>query len=440
MFEEICLVCGKQLLDDGYELSLSPDPPTCSPPHSLAYCSEGCQSIDTSSPSISSASSAVSSPNLGYATGGDVPALVPSALGSALNQYAFRSRHHYSVSSSSASSTSCSALTDDDDDDAAIVSVSSYRYKAFHNSVDSIYEGSSKSANFADCIKPSLLSYARRPSGTNNRSTVSNPHKLTSPNHVDDAPRSAPLHSHMSTDDDGGYSDIGFSSRDESDAEFHALKPTKPKRSRASLPGYFSLLQMSSPSEGKRSSPMSSSSAHTIARPSPPTPKLPLAGLTLSSTTVPSLITHATPRGRRRAPEASRSSRYSGDSSSRSSSRTRSRRPSHFSPGPPRSHVPDESDDERVIGWSASALARGRAPVRRNSSPPPKMMLSSIALEDHNRALAAKADAALAPAYRRIRGRTKPEPFDDTYAPGFGHGRSGLVDRERVGGRPTRAL
>ncbi|KAF8077732.1 hypothetical protein FPV67DRAFT_1443328 [Lyophyllum atratum] len=425
MFEEICLVCGKHLNDDA-----------------LAYCSEDCQSQDTSSPSISSASSAVSSPNLGYATGADVPALVPSALGSALNKYT-RGRHHYSVSSSSASSTSWSAVTDDEDDGAPF-GVSSYRINRFHESADSLYEGSSKSANFLDSMKPSALSYARRPSGTNNRSTVSNPHGRTSSSHVQEAPRSAPLHSHLSIpDDDAGYSDIGFSSRDESEPEFHITKPvsTKSKRNRASLPAYFSLLQMSNLADGTHISPVSSSSGKTIARRSPPTPKLsklPSASLTHSSSTLSSTAPHPTPRGRRRVQGGSRGSWCSGDSSSRS--RSRGGLP-QFNSAAFYSQE-SQADDEGATDWSSvSGLCRGRAPVRRSISPPPKMMLSTVALEDHNRALAtaSRAEGALSPGFRKTRGRAKAEV--DVDAPGFGYGRSGLLDRERaLGGRPSRVL
>ncbi|GLB34734.1 hypothetical protein LshimejAT787_0202990 [Lyophyllum shimeji] len=425
MFEEMCLVCGKHLDDDA-----------------LAYCSEDCQSQDTSeSPSISSASSAVSSPNLGYATGGDVPPLVPSALGSALSKYA-RGRHHYSVSSSSASSTSWSVATDDEDDGS--LGVSSYGVSRWHESEDSLYEGSSKSANFVDSMKPSpsALSYARRPSGTNNRSTVPNPHGRASA-HVPEVPHSSPLHSHLSTDDDAGYSDVGFSSRDESESEFHVTKPVSPpksKRNRASLPAYFSLLQMSNLSDGKRISPVSTSSGNTIARRSPPTPKLSLAGLTHSSSTIPSIASHTTPRGRRRVQGESRGSRCSGDSSSRSHSRSRRALPS-FSQEALYSQE-SQTDDEGFTDWSsAPGLSRGRPPVRRNSSPPPKMMLSTDALEDHNRALAAasRAEGALPSGFRKTRGRFKPEA--DVDAPGFGCGRSGLLARERgLGHRTGRVL
>ncbi|KAG6868832.1 hypothetical protein C0993_009714 [Termitomyces sp. T159_Od127] len=387
-----------------------------SPPHSQAYCSEDCQSQDASSPSMSSASSAVSSPNMGYATGADVPPLLPSALGSALTKYA-RSRHHHSVSTSSASSWS--AVTDDEDEPSP--GLSNYHAKAFYESADSLYDAKPPQ-NHLDTIKPSsALSYARRPSGTNNRSMVSNPHPRTTSTHVHDIPRSAPLHSHLSTDDDGVYSDVGFSSRDESEPEFLVTKlgsSQKSKRSRASLPAYFSLLQMT----GKRVSPVSSSSNHTISRISPPTPKVALASINLP---------RSTPRGRRRVADNERAIRSSGESISRSPSRPR-RISARFSAAG--LSCSREADDEDALDRSSvPGLTRGRPTVRRNSSPLPGMMLSADALNNHNRALAAAAmrtDGAHSPFPHETRGRLKVET--DVDAPGYGIGRSGLLHRARA--------
>ncbi|KAG6889820.1 hypothetical protein C0995_014297 [Termitomyces sp. Mi166 len=419
MFEDQCLVCGKPLDDDVYVFPLLSTPPL-TVHHSQAYCSEDCQSQDASSPSISSASSAVSSPNLGYATGGDVPPLLPSALGSALTKYA-RSRHHHSVSTSSASSWS--AVTDDEDE--SYPRLSSYHSKAFYESADSLYDGNSKSANHLDTLKPSsALYYARRPSGTNNRSMVSNPHPRTNLAHVHvhDIPRSLPLRSHLSTDDDGVYSDVGSSSRDESEPEVPITKlvsSQKSKRTRASLPAYFSLLQMT----GKRVSPVSSSSNHTISRISPPTPKVPLASVNLP---------RSAPRGRRRVADHDHEGRSSGESSSRSLSRSRRTLAQLGIAG--LSCCSREADDEDALdNSSVPGLTRGRPAVRRNSSPPPTMMLSADALNNHNRALAAAAmrtDGAHSPFPHETRGRLKVET--DMDAPGYGIGRSGLLHRARV--------
>ncbi|TFK42348.1 hypothetical protein BDQ12DRAFT_719228 [Crucibulum laeve] len=431
MFEEVCLVCGKHLQDDG-----------------LAYCSEDCQSIDLASPSISSSSSALSSPHLGYTAGGDVPALIPSALGSALKEY--RGRGHYS--SSSASSTSWSVATDDEDD--AIGAHSEY---SFHDG-DSIYEGSFKSAGCGYPMRPSALSYARRPSGTNNGSNYSNNgdrHASSgSSGHVRGYPRSAPIHSHSSTEDDDSCSDFGFSSRDPFDGEEsdlpspqevqHAIpksSTTKAKRSRnrASLPAYFSLLQITSPAAEARSSPMSSSSAQTVARPSPPTPKLVHAhGLNHS---IDAMTIHVTSRGRRRVPGDSMSSHRSGHSSSHSRSRSRHVYVGH-SPNVTerlRARLDSKGSMEKVFDWSSvpGLPVRGRTAIRRNSSPPPKMAM--IAMEDgRSLALAAARNAEVmerSSSRPQARGRARAEELDgrgvSREAPGYGHGRSGLVNRER---------
>ncbi|KAG5735815.1 hypothetical protein E4T56_gene7948 [Termitomyces sp. T112] len=399
MFEDQCLVCGKPLDDDVQ-----------------AYCSEDCQSQDASSPSISSASSAVSSPNMDYATGGDVPPLLPSVLGTALAKYA-RSRHHHSVSTSSASSWS--AVTDDEDEPYS--GLSNYHTKTFYESADSLYDGKPIQSHM-DTVKPSsALSYARRPSGTNNRSVVSNPHPRTNPVHVHDIPGSAPMHSHLSTDDDGAYSDVGFSSRDDSEPEVHITKlasPHKAKRNRASLPAYFSLLQMNA----KCASPVSSSSNHTISRISPPTPKLPLVSVNLP---------RATPRGRRRVADHDRENRSSGESNSRSPSPLRWVPALVNTAGLSCSREADDEDAQDNL--SLPGLTRGRPAVRSNSSPPQVMMLSADALNNHNRALAVAAmrtDGAHSPFPHETRGRLK--VVTDVEAPGYGIGRSGLLHRTRV--------
>jgi hypothetical protein len=439
-----------------------------------AYCSDDCQNIDLTSPSISSASSTRSSPHLPYAVGGDVPALVPSALGSALRNC--HGRDHYSISSSSASSTSWSVVTDDDDDDDDDdVGVGSEH--SFQDGADSIYDGSVKSASFLHSIRSSAMSYARRPSGTNNRSTVPLLHRRTSsgssPGHVGGVPRSAPIQSHASAEEDeADTSDFGFSSRDdlvhdqndhqpENDCETEKHKSTltkaKRKRNRASLPSYFSLLQVGGSSTDHRSSPKSSSSIHTVSRPSPPTPKLTLtaiAGFSIPNSSIaPPLVAsiQATPpRGRRREPGTSRGSRRSRNSKSRSRSWSRSRS-RHVVARPPDVEfeldlepVPLVSMDrknsvEHVVDWPP--MTRGRATLRRNSSPPPKMRLSIVALDDHNRANATlrKSVSGSATDTRKTRGRAQVQDLDGVgspvEAPGFGVGRSGLLDRrERATG------
>ncbi|KAF8965305.1 hypothetical protein BDZ97DRAFT_1904175 [Flammula alnicola] len=447
MFEEICLVCGKHLPEDG-----------------RAYCSDDCQHSDLSSPSISSSSSALSSPSMGYAAGGDVPALMPSALGNALQMYVGRGGQYIS---SSASSTSWSVLTDEEDEDAT------HRFGrneyGFHDTSDAIYDSSSKSPNFIYAINSAALSYARRPSGTNNPSTAPHLHRRlssgSSSEHVRGIPRSAPGLSHVSHDDDDSYSDFGFLSRDAldiDDADLHSekdwgvdIKPkypgaTKSKRSRnrASLPACFSLLQMSSPKKDSRASPVSSSSGNTIARPSPPTPKLPISNVSSQVEIVPSFplpSVHSTPRGRRREADKSRSSKRSGHSSaSRSYSRARRTRTAE-SPRLIEGPFVGVKDGNEGFDWSSSVPGlprRGREAIRRNSSPPPKMLMG---MEEPTQAFTAvrrpvdvDRSRSGGDAYPKTRGRARVEDLGgvglSSDAPGYGNGRSGLIHRERGAG------
>ncbi|KAF5389853.1 hypothetical protein D9757_003617 [Collybiopsis confluens] len=433
MFEEICLTCGKHLSDDG-----------------RVYCSDECKYLDTASPSISSASSALSSPHLAYAHGPEVPPLAPLALGSALRGY--HSRDHHSVSSS-ASSTSCSIFTDEDEDDSHFVSGSEGGYH------DDTVDVNAKASGLYPLLR-APLSYARRPSGTNNahaasRPLVRPPASRSFPGHVYSAPPSAPIHSHSfsqpSTDDEN-FSDFGSSSRDEvesysplttpeeeRDQKQSTLTKSKRARNRASLPAYFSLLQVSPP---RVSFSVSDSSGQSVARPSPPTPKLLSAGIPVHPFTAPpTTILQSTPRGRKRDLDLPRASRKPGDDSSSSRSRSRS----NFPLAPPAtaaeafrsqlSSTGSKSSMEKIHDWTAvSAVPRGRTAIRRNSSPPPKMIISDINLEQFNfPPRGRKADSTSRP---RPRGRVMVGELDgmggNLDAPGFGHGRSGLIQREQV--------
>lgn len=419
-----------------------------------AYCSDDCQHSDLSSPSISSSSSALSSPSLGYAVGGDVPALVPSALGSALKMYAQRTGYRVA---SSISSSSCGVATDDEDEEDLRPFVSG----DFGSMDPSDPDFGLKSPQ----LLPSALSYARRPSGTNNPYAAPHLHRRTSssmsPRHMRGYPRSAPISSSTLVDDDETFSDIGFSSwdgLDTDDVEIYSEKDwdatvqpkysgeakSKRTRNRASLPACFSLLQkMASPSKDARSSPVSSSSANTIARPSPPTPKLSLVDALAHvhiATSGPLTSVHTTPRGRRREADKSRSSRRSGSSHSRSRSRRVYAEGSPiFSEGP--KFVPPE---EEPFDWVAAAELprRGREALRRNSSPPPKlptgMESSSPIFLATRRTQETDRSKSRGSSRARTRGRARVEDLGgigfSTDAPGFGYGRSGLLDRERGAG------
>ncbi|KAJ7709605.1 hypothetical protein B0H17DRAFT_1155544 [Mycena rosella] len=412
MFEDICLSCGKEVADG------------------RPYCNDVCQNGDLTSPSLSSASSAFSSPHLAYAHGQDVPALVPSALGRALRAYTAHDR--YSASSSSASSTSWSVVTDDED-------------PGEYDLVE--FDGLSHSSNPG-------LSYARRPSGTNNRSTFPHLHRRTDSTEsaalICSLPQSAPSERLCPPgDDDDLLLDDSYAS--DFAPEDPARAPPVPststgttkarrKRNRASLPAYFSMLQIGAstvaaalPPPYPQASPISTSSGYTLTRPSPPTPKLSvIAGLAHAHarTAPPSAAIqpppqfpsvqqqHQTPRGRRRESAAS-PRRLS--SSSRSPSPARRR-----------------DSDEKVADWS-SALARerGRA-VRRNSSPPPQMQMlkgSASPLIIDLRRTASRSGSGSGSRVR-TRGRARAEELDGPWSPehpGMGHGRSGLISRARRG-------
>jgi len=399
MFEEICLTCSKHLRDDG-----------------RAYCSDECENLDMyNSPSISSASSALSSPYLDYTPGGEVPALVPSALGTALSN-GFQKRGRYSISSSSASSASWSVFSDTEEEAHASVG---FEDDAAYDADDVAV--STRSAGLLHPCKSSGLSYARQPSSTNNRSTIPLLHRRTS------STSSSGLRQTPSTaaDDADSVSDVPSSFHEkkllEQEREAHKLTVTsnsKKSRNRASLPAYFSLLQVTSPQ--RISPPLSSSSGNTVnlnAHGSPPTPKL--ATLLAVSALCPAA--EAAPRGRRRQPDTSRSSR--------SHSRSRARQQT-LVPGP-RERQDSRSSVEQVFDWTCAPLSRGRPSVRRNSSPLPKMMSSMQQFEESPFVANSIKET------RKRRGRVKLEELGDSSsrdAPGYGNGRSGIRERERYHG------
>ncbi|KAG2349530.1 hypothetical protein BDR05DRAFT_955409 [Suillus weaverae] len=393
MFEEICLVCSKHLRDDG-----------------RAYCSDECENSDMyNSPSISSASSALSSPYIDFTPGGEVPPLMPSALGTALSSN-FQKRGRHSVSSSSTSSTSWSLFTDAEEEGYASVGIddeAAYDGDGLESGVSG--DSFARSAGFLHPCKSSGLSYTRQPSATNNRSTIPLLHRRTS-----STSSSGFGQVHSSAEDDAdSISDVLFHEKpSEREREHNKLTITskyKKSRNRASLPAYFSLLQVSSPQ--RSSPPLSTSSGNTINRASPPTPKL--ASL-LAISGIRS-VTEVTPRGRRR----------EHTTSSRSNSRSRARQQT-LVPGP-RERQDSRSSVEQVFDWTCAPLPRGRPSVRRNSSPLPKMASSIQQFEEtpfvnsidetHERRGRFKRNELSGPSSRD--------------APGYGNGRSGLRERVR---------
>ena len=365
--------------------------------------------------------------------------------------------NRYNVSSSSASSASRS-FTDDDEEEYHFGSASSD-----HDVSDGIYDGNSKSVTI-----PSGLSYARRPSGTNNSSTVPHPHRRISSDSssfgpVQNIPRSVPIYSHSQADNDD-YFDISSLPEDAVDADdsdllsdqdwypvkskYQASKTSKRSRNRASLPACFSLLQTTSSKDIRASPVLSSSSGNTIARLSPPTPRPTFDNL-LSQAQYPPAV-YSTPRGRRRDPVNSRGARRTVDSStsaSRSGTRplviAESSRPVENSLY---SRTDLKGSTEKLVDWSSvpGFPHRGRATLRRNSSPLPKMLID---LEDPALGAAVKNRQEDSGSQMRVRtrGRARVEDLgrdsQSTDAPGFGYGRSGLLDRERgSGAQSTRFL
>ncbi|KAL4067712.1 hypothetical protein V8B97DRAFT_1941040 [Scleroderma yunnanense] len=354
MFEEICLTCSKRLPDDG-----------------RAYCSDECEAHDTfNSPALSTASSALSSPSLDCAMGDDVPALVPSALGSALSTFTKRDR--YSASSSSTSSASWSVFSDADDDEALVSIGEDAGYDA--ERPDGPLDAFARFSGVHSSGKSSSLNYTRRPSATNHRSLIPTLHSRTP-----SMSSFTSIQNTSSAEDDlmesAHKAPQSYCERPALDHEHETDKSTigsksRKSRNRASLPAYFSLLQVNAP----RRSPPQSSPDSTVQtnQPSPPTPKL--ASL-LAASGLRSAV-EATPRGRPREPGVSRSRRRS-----QTRSRSRSRACQNSSAVMQRARQDSRSSVEPVFDWTCVPVSRGRT-VRRNSSPLPKMMLSMQEFED----------------------------------------------------------
>ncbi|KAI0086143.1 hypothetical protein BDY19DRAFT_362925 [Irpex rosettiformis] len=233
MFEEaqVCMVCGRPVDSDGQ-----------------VYCSDECSTLDVStssgltSPSLSATSSAFASPYLtSTADAADVPALVPSALGRS-------HRHKHSISSSSNSSTGWSTLEDLNDQSIHVLDPTLTPADPFSENI--------KNTQYLHPLYAhgGMMQYARRPSSTNNRSTVplllrhasgittSSPSSASSFSATKGI--SSPFYAtQLSVDGDDASS---FCLSEEGDRQSHVSSSTTPeqaqarrKRNRASLPAYF---------------------------------------------------------------------------------------------------------------------------------------------------------------------------------------------------------
>ena len=465
MYEDVCLQCGKPLTD-GYISHLLPLLPTCSylTPDRRAYCSYDCESLDATSPSISTASSNLPSPHLGFTMSPtpdrDIPALLPTALGGSGGPLQNYSRYR-GINNQPAAIPRYSALspwssgqyTEDEND---------------HPDPSPFYDPSEKH------LSSSGLNYARRPSSTNWHSTIPRPRLVrasdssaSSPVRASvGAPRSAPSLALSPTPPSSGADDELSDGTNEKEYTLRvnpsssARKSTSPvtktsaskRRNRASLPAYFSLLALTSSSPGKQSSQRAPSTAGVSAsrNVSSLSPHMRTAPSTsaITPTTVhanqsepsSSAFEEASLRGRaergrsrHRGPDSSTSPRARNDSRNRSPPRLRTViSPSRSSATAVASVSPHTSkrrhrsrrieSHEKVSDWVSTSIdpePRLRSKSRRYSN-------ESDESEDRNWRLSANGER---------RGRRKTNELDPApaNAPGFGNGRSGLRDRERRG-------
>ncbi|KAI1791646.1 hypothetical protein LXA43DRAFT_1061168 [Ganoderma leucocontextum] len=462
MYEEVCLLCGRPVLADG-----------------RAYCSDECESQDITSPSISTTSSAHPSPFLRSSHNtpshlAEVPALLPSALGHSLGARKSSHRVRHSESSSSNSSTSWSPFDDEHEEDSASLAIYGANTDDDYYAVNPDYADPSKlSPGYAH--HASSLAYARRPSTTNHRSMIPSLHRRTSSVSALTASTgvSRSIHHDTSTEDDFSdapsipaasssvYSDRrrGHKSADlpppPSDEDERAQEPEtvtgKKRRNRASLPAYFSLLVSTATTpRSHKGSPALSMLSRSLQNnsASPPTPRLahPVVDTTTAFAVAPSArgskehasIADAAPRGRSR--------RRDPDGRSSSSRRSPSRSPR------PRAHAHQSAQArarldsmEKVADWvahspvvAAGVRAARHLAKRRNSSPPPLPKFEKLDLRDSGVGLEDD-DEEKAEAINESskRGRRRADELDEEpagvqrKAPGYGGGRSGLLDRER---------
>ncbi|CDO76444.1 hypothetical protein BN946_scf184781.g21 [Trametes cinnabarina] len=489
MYEEVCLLCGRPVLADG-----------------RPYCSDECEGLDVTSPSISTTSSAHPSPFLQSAANAaanlpEVPALLPSALGHSLKVGRKTHRVHHSVSSSSNSSVSWSALEDDYEEEStnpALYSAGTDDEFAIQPDLSQEAGSSKPSSSFGIVYRQpaSSLAYVRRPSTTNNKSTIPMLHHRTSSTSTTSSHSVSHSMPYSSMDDESSdvpsacaSSASGRSGRrsgrkstdsahqvtDESEREKDDTVTSKNRRNRASLPAYFSLLTSTSPAVSRSQKSLSAlQTLSMISRSlqsssSPPTPRL-------AKPIVDTATAFATPQASR-VPKAlvattdvaSRGRSRQRDIDGRSSSirRSSSRSPRVHAHAHHGAHVRARLDSmEKVADWVAHSpvvaasvrMARHqvqhRPHERRNSSPPPLPRFEKVHLRDSgvdvdigyiNGAVEEcfdEEDESEEPMDERDtrRGRRRPDELDsrpglDPVAPGYGNGRSGLMARERTRGR-----
>jgi len=433
-------------------------------PDRRAYCGYDCESLDATSPSISTSSSNSPSPNIGFTMAPtpdrEIPALLPIALGGSggplhnYSRYRNINSHSTAIPRYSALSHWSSGQYMEDEND--------------HPDQTTFYDSNEKH------LPSSGLNYARRPSSTNWHSTIPHPRLArasesgaSSPvRSCVGAPRSVPtLRTPPSSGADDELSDgtndressirPGASSTTKTTSRV-TKSPASKKRNRASLPGYFSLLALTT-SPGRQTSqrPPSSTSAnksrnipksgsHMMTAPSTSaiTPTTVHAN---QSDSPSSTFEEASARGRaergrsrHRHPGSSTSPGVRNDSRKRSPPRLRavvspSRSPATAQPTSRRRHRGRQVEShEKVSEWVSASIdpeSRLRSRSRRYSN-------ESDEGEDRNWRLKDATIYNLGIGGER-RGRRRVHELDaapaDVDGPGFGGGRSGLRDREKRG-------
>lgn len=293
--EDCCLQCGKPM-----------------PVDNRIYCSDACQALDDSSPSLSTASSAWPSPSLPPMVA--VSTQEPTTLSIGM-----------SLSLAKSTYPPAYPIWYEDEDDAELLSV--------HASEDLLRSHDA-------------LSYARRPSSTNTHSTIPLLHRHSSSSTT----HSSTGHSTNSAEEESDISGPTSSSRHHHRRSSYGtpLPPPAPlvtsdvpeatvtsrKRNRASLPAYFSLLTLGAPhvKSSLTMSPPRSSVDTARGRPSPTNPRLARPALDSTHAVAggsPCSVPLHTPnseeyRGRRREPASPSRARARSPSRSRSRSRSRS--------------------------------------------------------------------------------------------------------------------
>ena len=476
MYEDVCLQCGKPLTDGYISRTILPRPNLPLPSSDRrAYCSYDCESLDATSPSISTSSSNSPSPHIGFTMAPtpdrEIPALHPIALGGSggplqnYSRYRNISNHPAGIPRYSALSHWSSGQYMEDEHD--------------HPDHTAFYDSSEKH------LPSSGLNYARRPSSTNWHSTIPHPRLARAsesgasspvrscvggPRSVPSLPVLPPTPPSSGADDElsDGTNDKRSSLRPDPSSTTKTTSratksPASKKRNRASLPGYFSLLALTtSPGRPSSQRPPSSTSvnksrnisksgSHMMTAPSTSavTPTTVHANQSDSSS---SAFDEASARGRA---ERGRS-RHRGPGSSispgaRNDSRKRSPPKLRTVVSPPRSPataiVPASlnrpvsrrrqrgrrvESHEKVSDWVSTSVDLGsrlRSRSRRYSN-------ESDEGEDRNWRLRDTSTHNIGINGER-RGRRRAHELDaapaDVDGPGFGGGRSGLRDRERRG-------